>query len=988
MTKKLKRSGIVVLLFVLAVSFCLFAFSNVNTKATEGIIAETYKVGETLVIPSRTLSNSSGNANADIILYYPDGTAVATSKVTFKDPGQYTVEYRAKIGGQLVKETQSFKVVQNAYSVSGENSTIRYGKDDSNFNTGLVGLDVALAESETFNVNKVIDLKQFDGKSFLNFNLTPQTKGTRDASAMWIRLTDIHDSSNYLSIKIQSVAFNGAPYVYSVSYALAAPCGQSPIAQDYSDINRIHVNDRFGQAVYTSFYGNAETVGSNYNPTGQDPVGIIYKPEEKQLWISSYSATLMIADFDDPKYTKYLPQDAWSGFTSDEVMLSIEATGYVGSHFNFIITKLADFDLEESEFVDDEAPVITVNTSGYSEDSLPLAVKGKTYPVFDATAFDLYSGERTVNVRAYYAYDTNGRAELQIKDEKISIDRNGVYALVYTATDRFGNVSEKVLRFATGTTENPAISLSSATGEGKVGYAYALPSYDVSKGSGNLAVTITATKPNGGTEVITDTFIPRSEGVYTLVYTVTDVTGRTESANHTVTVVDDSLPVFGEVSCPEYLIYGQSYDFDLPSAYVYGTDSYVQSELYVDGQKASNPFTPTAVGDIKVKYVAKNSVGSSQTDEFTVKVIKVTETVDGEEKLAFSKYFDATDFTVSQEEGCVSFTANAKTGDSGEIKYIKSLMTHRFELGIKIDTDKNQFGRLQILLTDANNQDNQLKIELVKVDSGTVYYVNGKNTQVSVKNGGFTGGKTLQLSYNDGKILDGGSLSLKISEIFSAIEYDISLKLLDITGDAQVSLTNINGQVLTSTFNVSNHKPQFKVNGDYPEQLDLNSVLTVNSLSVQDVLDTQVSATVTVSGPSGKLLGNANGFESHEITLSEYGSYRITYTVYNCTGRSETYRLIVNVLDMEIPQITVNGEIKESYKVGDGLKLPTMTVTDNISAAEDVEKCILVNDPAGTLYVCSSETLTFDKAGEWTIKYYAQDEAGNIALKVFKIKVA
>ena len=227
MVNKARKLCVLVLLITMTLALCMVAFTGIKSNATQSDIADSYKVGDTLVIPSRTLSSAGGSANADIILYYPDGSAIATSKITFEEAGLYTVEYRAMIGGKLVKERESFSVIQNAFSVSGENSKIRYGEDDSAFNTGLVGLDVALAESETLNVNRVIDLKKFDGQNFFNFNIIPQTKGQRDASAMWIRLTDIHDPENYLSIKLQSVSFNGAQYVYSVSYALAAPCVQT-----------------------------------------------------------------------------------------------------------------------------------------------------------------------------------------------------------------------------------------------------------------------------------------------------------------------------------------------------------------------------------------------------------------------------------------------------------------------------------------------------------------------------------------------------------------------------------------------------------------------------------------------------------------------------------------------------------------------------------------------------------------------------------------
>lgn len=995
MLKKTVRK-IALLCLAFAVTATAFVGALVSTplsSAEPQALEEKYSVGETVTLPDRVLSLGDKQAKAEKIVYYPDGSAMVSETVELSVAGVYTVEYRAVIDGKLVKETESFVAVDTYYSTTGSKTVVRYGEDESIYDTNLVGLNVALAENERFEINQVLDIEDAGNGDFLTFHVLPKTQGSRDAACVYITLTDIYDESNYLTVKVQSVAYQGGTYVYGVSYALASPCGQTLIAQDYSESERIHVNDRFGQAVYASFYGNSDIAtdanGRPYGPgTGNEPIGLQYKAEERQLWISGYKGALLIADFDAPKYTQYL-DGAWKGFTTGEVRVRFEAAGYAGSAFNFILTHMAGHDISQSNVTDNEKPVISVDLEGYEKTAMPTATVGETYPVFEATAFDSASGYLKTTARAYYGYGSDSAVEAEIKNGRVQIKREGTYAIVYTAVDTAGNKAEEVVRFKTGETDAPSVTLSGGVEECVVGEEIALAEMIANGGSGKYEEKITVEKDGKTTVLEGETFRPERVGEYCFTYAVTDITGRTASETKTLTVNENPAPVFLENAVyPKYLVVGQSYKFPVLSAYDYNAQEWVESKLFVNGNEADNPFTAETAGEYTVQYVAQTSTGSARTQDARVIAVTTTETVEGEELVALRKFFVADGFTVTQKEESIVFDTTA-TGDK-EIDYIKALLFQRFELGLEIDPAKNNYARLDILLADAENPENTLTLNLIndKDAQATYYGVNGERTAYKVEAGGFYGGKSLKLAYKNGAIVDNGSFSYKIGDLFTATRYTLTLRLIGMDGESSVGVFNVNGQLMLEDFSPDNHKAQLQLLGSYPNQVERGNEIKVVPMAIEDIIDTQVRVLVTVETPSGDtLLDKMDATKSYVVTTDEYGVYYVEYTIYNYTGKKETYYVAISVLDSSVPVVQANGTVQSRARVGEEITLPSVSASDNLTSKDALVTKIFVVDPLGKLYALEGDTLKFAYAGEYTVRYFAQDEAGNVAIQDYKITV-
>ena len=986
---KRTRNKVLLFLSLLAMFSACFCLFSLGAGAEEGgALAEQYVVGEKVVIPERTLSDGSGSAKAEAVVILPDGSARRASEITLEQAGMYTVEYRARIGTKTVREEQKFLAIQKLYTTTGARSTLRYGKDTSVFQTDWTGVNVSLAQNETFELNQIVDLNACDGQSFFRFHVLPKTRGVRDASALYIYLTDIHDPENYLTVKVQSVAYNGQTYVYIASYTLAAPNTQTLVAQDAEDPDNIRVNDRFGTGTWISFYGNGDSYGG-FAPA-EEFADLIYKAEEKQLWISSRKGNYLVVDFDDAKFAQYF-DEPWGGFTSNEIRISCKADGYTGTHFNFLISRVAGVDLSREYASDETAPEIDVDTGTYEPETLPKAVKGATYPLFPASAFDRECGETRVDAHVYYGYGSSNAVEANVANGRIAVNYEGIYTIVYRSTDRNGNTAEKLLRFETGSVAAPAVTLNGGDRSGKVGESFALAEMTATGGSGDLIKRITAEK-DGKTLELTDAFVPQETGTYTLTYSATDVTGRETKDSYQVQVNENADPVFSDrIVLPDYLILGQRYAFPEVFARDFMTGNAIAADVLVNGQKVENGiYLPQTEGTVTVKYRAESATGSRETEEKQIAVRKVTGMLDGYEVLRMEKYFDAADFAITQNPRELLFTATPASGDTGYARYINALLFSRFELGLRFDPENANFDALEVLLVDAANRANTLSIGFVKepVREKTLVTINGESISVTLRRGGFFSGDDFRLTYANGRLSDGGDVNLKLEDLFQAEKVEISLRMKGISGAATVAVTDVNGVYPTATLTDDRTPPQALLLGAYESQYGLGTEITVFPLIAADVLQTEVTATVTVTtlGANPRtLLSNADAYRAHKVTLDAYGSYQIAYTVRDGAGRRTQISQVVYVRDDVAPVITVSGSVAKTAKVGSKIKLPDASATDEVDGTVAVK--ILVTDAHGNTRKISGTEYTFACKGKHIVRYLAQDAAGNLAMTQFTVTV-
>ena len=1010
MTVKIKKIFVAVLLVIALAAIAAVGFGlNASVNGAEtSVSAQEYDVGDRITVPIRTLTEGGTSVSVSPIVIYPSGAAIKNGTVTLTEAGLYTVEYRAKINGKTVTEYDNFYAYNNLYSFSGEKSSAFYGADDSQYNTGKTALNVRLAQGETLTFNKIIDLNDAEN-GFVEFFVTPQTRGTPEVQGIYFTLTDVYDVSNTVTFQFKNVAYLGSSYVYLASYVTAGFGTEVPRAYTYDASDRVwrlRINDKFGTGTNLSLYGWAEDFGGT--AIKDTYCSFALDLDTKKAYLSDGGKMKQeIIDFDEPAYFDTL----WGGFTTGEVTLSVEAYDYTGQTLNINFTRVAGYDFSGGTRVfDNEAPEITVFTENYDPDDLPNGYAGKTYPVFGAYAFDKTDGEVAVDVRAYYGYDSDLETEINCDAGFIETAREGKYKLVYSAKDAFRNQVQKTLTFYV--QKNPNEIEITFSGEYetacKVGEQIRVAEFSATGGSGNVEKSMCVDMEN-----LFDSenglIRPLETGVMTIEYQATDITGYTVSKFYTVTVSDNPNPVvLDKIVIPEYLFGGLKYQFPQVVAHDFNTESDIIAEVYVNGVKCDggnytpedkknlvvDPETGASVDkladpyDVSLEYRAAGVSVLSKT----VTVLDVRTTSGPSKSFRAEGYWVSEDLQKSSYKDGVLFSYQDAAKDVVSATFAKPIIYDSFSIGLTFH-DGAIFDGFTVLLTDYENSNNTLSLGLIKGDGETRLTVNGEATAFTLSQGGFFSELGFNLRISGGKVQDGAAMNFDVSNLFSAEKVIITVKARGITAGSDFSFTvsQICDVSMTSRTTKDLIEPIVVIKGTYPAFTDKGEALDIYPAISEDLLDTEQNAVVTVTlkkndGTTITLLSNANAFANNSVVIPDYGTVNIQYEISDGNANVRKPLYTVSVIDLTDPVITFNGKVPETVKLGATIKFGTATATDNFGRALTV-KYFVVRPSVMPVLLNESMQYTTKETGIHVFRIYAEDEFGNIAIKDITFKV-
>jgi hypothetical protein len=273
-------------------------------------------------------------------------------------------------------------------------------------------------------------LNASDG-DFLEFILPPTDgAGTADLRKLVVTLTDLHDENISLTVVLQCPVNEGGAdtWYYDYTYVQAGGQNQTPTGVEG---NKVHVGNDWGAPTRFSFYGMH---GQNV-AVGNERMQLTYKQDSNMVVANGTK----VVSLDNLRVF----ENAWKGFTTGEVKMTIQGGKYNRPYASMLITKIGVNNLSQVILEDDEAPEITVDYNGLNPKDMPKASKGLSYPVFNATAMDKGSGVLPVQTTVYYSYNSQQRYQLEVVDGRFKTARTGFYTIEYTATDYYGNVGKE-----------------------------------------------------------------------------------------------------------------------------------------------------------------------------------------------------------------------------------------------------------------------------------------------------------------------------------------------------------------------------------------------------------------------------------------------------------------------------------------------------------------------------------------------------------------
>lgn len=957
-----------------------------------GEIEEEYVLGDYLSVPEAQISFDGKTETAKVVITKPNGEAVQTSNVALEQGGVYGIEYRAIFDGKLKSIEKTFIVQTPLFSANSQNSFAVYGEDVTHHQTGVKGSFLTLAEGDVLKYNDIIDLKASNGH-FLEFFLLPQGEaGTIDLRKLTITLTDVHDPSIVLTTILQcyrAVGTTTSNWFYDYTYVLTGGQNQKPTGLES---NKVHVDNEWGSPTRFSFYGKH---GDNI-ALGNETLKLIYSEKENAV----YANGDRVVGLDDLNYF----EEAWNGFTTGEVRMTIQGDGYSLPFANLMITKIGENNLNKAILVDDEAPEITVDYDGYDSENLPKASKGNSYPVFTAEAKDRMSGNLPVKTTVYYSYESDQRYQVQVVDGEFKTDRVGVYTIEYTAVDAYQNVGKKTLKIECGET-SPAVTVEASgeyVTEGKTGELL-FPADIVCGGGTGKVVTYATIKAENGEEMpMGEGFRPENAGTYTVTLYAEDMLGKIATYEYALEVAANTAPIFlDEVILPRYFLAGYEYELPALNAYDYanGKTEITTAVSVKDGAgerelDGFGDFTADADGYATIIYTATGALGNA-TKEYKVRVVNPWA---AEESLDMSKYFYGDKVTTEATESGVLVSAT----EDAEYQFVNPVIAHKFR--VKFSITENEFTSLQLVFADSQDESIYFTIDLDKASSETetvVLKINGVETRYTMP-ADFYNGKSYYFEYDavNQLLLDDATLKQTIKnadgsvfEGFPSRKIYVTAKMQGVTGNAAIEWSNFGGQVLSDT-DVDMIKPAIMLYNDYASSYAYKAICEIYPAVTADVLSPETVSSLTVYDPSGAIIKDVDGLtlrnvpmdRSYFVNLQQYGSYSVMYTSRDMAGRTQTYYYALYVTDTVAPKIVLEGEMQTEIQRGQKLNVVKAISVDNVDG--EVLLYTYVKDPSGVVTkVENGGSFVATQEGVYEIRYISIDSFGNLQMSVYKVTV-
>lgn len=1023
--KIMKKTWLVGALATASVFCC--SLGAVNAFAQDATLSgvnfeEEYAKGTMLTIPEGKLTVNGSEMTAQAEVVFPDGGRYALSTINLSQVGIYKVNYSCRVGGKKYTETVDFSVYNSLYQVN--NSILAKAEYDSEYEvyeefdgstSKLNGIFVDLPSGAEFQFNEIIDLSKMNKlDSIVDFIVLPTEQGKHDAETLYFQLTDIYNPDNYVRVSYQKRSANTL-YGLQSAYVKAGAAFQ-PFVGYEAGLDKIHTNTIYGCPTEMSFCGVPKIT------TSEDPTPAALKKDafatlsmdyaNKQVYTTAFGKQpSMVVDLDSARYFT----DKWDGFTTGEVYLTVYAGNYVGANsVKLFISSVSNFkgdDMSNNKLIDRVKPRLTVDYSGVDAGNLPNAIVGCTYPVFNATALDSVDGEVEVKTSVYYNYQSTNRSLCNIIDGRVRVARSGIYTVIYEATDGSGNTARQVYTFtAKASTQSlTAEIVAGAATTTSVGSKVVLPNVNVSNYVQSYQTEVEVTYGGEKIAVENNSFVPNKVGAYKVNYTVEDFVGQKKTTSYTLTVqnTNTGAPVFYEEPIfPKYLISGKTYEIPALTAYDYSSDvngKEITPKKYLTDKngrvEVTNSFTPVVSksgNTVLVEYVAKNAQNKQTTVSKTIPCYIVTK--DGGTGLDMTKYFvkkGSVDVKASSSS-TVFTTSENKAG----FTFLNALLADQLSIYMNV-VSGSKFEKLNVYLTDYANENVQVKVSFIKTGSTAAVSINDSSDRFELDSS-FGNEKLMPVTFNAFvntiTTENNDSLILPVTKTLAGENFNgfpsgkayLSVEFEGVTGSSSIKVTRISAQGIGSSEKDSG-KPNIGVLGVYPVQYELNSVVTLFDAIAMDVLDPNVTFTMSVRDADNKYLKDVNtGVElknvpvkAYTIKMDKYGAYKVTYTATDTSEKKSTEPITLTVFDDVNPVITLEDEMPTSMKKNKSITIPKATATDNLDGKLKVY--VYVEDPTGmvSMMVGSvSENYTFKptSSGLYVIKYLATDKAGNVSI--------
>lgn len=1044
MRTKLLKKILAIALSLAAVVCVSIGLSNTGETVAQAQIIEINNVldskialnTEVEVAASTTVDYQGEKTAKNGVVVFPDGRIVQAGKVKFNQAGVYQLKYFFEHLGVTHTAVQKVEVYSDYFNLSNPNGgEIIVSNEDTPLYCKKDGVIVKLKSGTKFLYNKVVDLRECGEDGLSNIIELDGRYGHFEDGAYvpdvlegWVRLTDCYNPNLYIELRMQkSVNYNGCLFPGVKTNNQPVTGMDKGVTQVLGD-SRIITLDGINYRVWMT--NGSMNVGM-YNMATAMTTGAVWKYDmnTQRVYLSyNNGENFLVTDLDEPLI--YTNGNFFPGFTTGEVYVSIYANGYESTYANTEIVSIGNDNLKDVvglPCVDTVAPEIVINQEKTTETGVYGAI-GDVFTIPSAKAIDVNLVDG-MDVAVYRGYATNMQTNVSVVNNQFTMTEKDVYTIVYTAKDKTGNVGKGIFTVsALETPDSRAITLTPMqaqtvkAGE-RVGNLYEIDNA-INVDAQDVEVQISVENANqnlvgAGQDF---SFTPYFEGKYTVRYQYTDGVFSYEKSVELTCERSSNICFIDEVTAPRYYLKGEYYAIEDIKAHTFVNGYPEPSETTVYAvfdngaeQKIDDLNKVQITGDSSVYFLYKGKNGVTLVTDKTTIINADYHNALGK-KLGFdmSKFFVG-DYTANAQNALgmrarnITFTSNKNSGDN-MLSYFNAVSGRKFALEYKVVANEANFTSLKINLTDAENADNQLSLEVFNNEDAAYYSVNGgaltKAELIGFQN------TIINVSYDyDGKFLRIGSYASIVD--FDASKVYVDVEMRGIKGKSSIIISKINNTTIAGNTYTDTIEPEIYVydfQGDYAvgDKVKVSLPEFSDVISGIDVAKAKFTITCSDGGAvlqaDGTPLTNVQLGTEYEILLDRIAKYFVIYEIYDFDNNVARKTVTVNCVDTIAPTITLDNltegqtlrvqagsELSFNFTVSDNITKPKEIITyihlyciDMFSYVPNVSGIKQVNAPDNGQY---KEKFVISICGKYQAQINAIDEQGNLCVKNIDIIV-
>lgn len=991
-------------------SYTAYAFEIVDVPLI--LLNEQYtveKTGSEYVVPTNYCYYVGNKYKANVTITAPDGSVVTPVKNRFvlSQIGVYALTYSYTVGGMQASAVMEVESVVKASQLFQTNNPTATMEDNVDFpeyaKEQKSGLFLSAKDETTFTYKNTIDLNELSEQDAL-LQFLSYSDDTHGKFYGIVTLTDVEDATKKIVLTIKP---HGSMWQYS--YIHVNYDGRT-LARNAENGGKISTSDSYGSLMQIP-------MGTGQGHANVQQFRLSFNYADKAFYITSNIQTdpWLLLDMDNSEHVG--AGRGWEGFTSGKVTMSFtlrKMLNGTADNMGVILTAIAGQSLEGEKVIDETAPAIyfeNTNTLKIDKNTtvLPVAEKGKNYKLPKATAYDVVDG--AVSVR--YALKKAGGSENLYVNENHTFTEAGEYVYTVETNDVAGNVEVRTFAITVvEEVEKIQIELSSYDSDSVYAFEYFyLPQINITGGSGEVVASYEITL--NGKAITVDKLgrvLPNEAGTISIKFTINDYIGTAieGESEFLITVHAKSTPVAKIGEKPVALIVGQNNRFFSFEALSYGANGVTDvsyKAIKVGGEIIWETDNGSQTGSLiyflenttetfkNVQYLAgENKESASVIYEYNIPVQKFTFVSD----LLIAYDYDAscTMQTITSVDRTQKGTNYIFSGNKG-LRLVSGVTADGLVLRFN-GLAENYVGQTVVFrLTDVTNPEISVVVKIwhegetaymvvnpalagripEKVDGklnniNEYFYFEYDEQEKKLINA--QGSLVAQIKdCENGTVFNGFpsgavnvSFEVETSETCGLNIYQISNQLF-LTADSETEYVDILGA-------------QISLNGAIPVAImSKGQTITLPSAVAYDVATgkADVKLTVTLDGFPVAGLNNVSADKAYSLTFDALGNYGIIYTSTDLNGKKSSLSYAISVKDTKAPNIQVNGNINQEYKLGDKLSIPNFEVTDDSGASTTFVWLELPNGELKNITADSEWTLTI--SGSYNLIIAAFDAENN-----------